>query len=44
MTQIGNVLRSLAFYAVFYPGTAYYVLASLAALAIGRAAFITVAP
>ena len=41
MTQIGNVLRSLAFYLVFYPGTAYYVLTSLAALAIGREAFIT---
>lgn len=36
----GEVLRSIAFYLVFYAGTALYVLGSLAALAFGRRAFI----
>ena len=38
----GDVLRSLAFYAVFYLGTAFYVLASLTVLLFGREPFITV--
>lgn len=42
MANIGDVLRSLAFYAVFYGGTALYVLAALMALAFGREAFIAV--
>lgn len=37
---LGDVLRSLAFYVIFYVGTALYVLGSLAALAFGRQAFI----
>jgi 1-acyl-sn-glycerol-3-phosphate acyltransferase len=40
--SLGDVLRSLAFYAVFYGGTAVYVLASLAALLFGREAFVAV--
>lgn len=39
--SLGDVLRSLVFYVVFYVGTALYVLGSLAALALGRQAFIT---
>ncbi|MCW1430303.1 lysophospholipid acyltransferase family protein [Novosphingobium sp. JCM 18896] len=39
--SLGDVLRSLVFYVVFYLGTAGYVLGSLAALAFGRRAFIT---
>lgn len=42
MARFGEVLRSLLFYAVFYGATVPYVLASLAALALGRAAFIGV--
>lgn len=39
-TGAGDVVRSLAFYVVFYSGTLLYVLASLAALAFGRRVFI----
>jgi len=40
-TTAGDVLRSLVFYPVFYLGTAFFVLSSLAALAFGRRAFST---
>ncbi|MEJ5978499.1 lysophospholipid acyltransferase family protein [Novosphingobium sp. PS1R-30] len=39
-TRPGDVARSLVFYLVFYFGTVFYVLGSLAALALGRRAFI----
>lgn len=42
MGRFGDVLRSLVFYAVFYGGTVLYVLAAMAALALGRNAFIRV--
>jgi 1-acyl-sn-glycerol-3-phosphate acyltransferase len=42
MVRLGDVLRSLAFYVVFYGGTAGFVLVSLAALAVGREPFIAV--
>ncbi|MBB4857544.1 1-acyl-sn-glycerol-3-phosphate acyltransferase [Novosphingobium chloroacetimidivorans] len=38
MSQLGNVLRSLVFYVVFYVGTAGYVLVALALLPFGRGA------
>ncbi|MDR2856281.1 MAG: 1-acyl-sn-glycerol-3-phosphate acyltransferase [Novosphingobium sp.] len=40
MTRPGDILRSLAFYAVFYGGTVFYVLGALAAPVLGRKAFI----
>ena len=39
--SLGEVLRSLAFYGIFYSGTVVYVLASLTALLFGRGPFIT---
>jgi 1-acyl-sn-glycerol-3-phosphate acyltransferase len=42
MARFVEVLRSLAFYTVFYGGTALYVLASFVALTLGRKAFIGV--
>jgi 1-acyl-sn-glycerol-3-phosphate acyltransferase len=40
--SVGEMLRSLVFYAVFYSGTALYVLGSLAVLPFGRNAFVAV--
>jgi 1-acyl-sn-glycerol-3-phosphate acyltransferase len=40
MARLGDALRSLAFYIVFYGGTAVFVFVSLAALAVGREPFI----
>ncbi len=41
-TSVGDVLRSLGFYAAFYGGTVLYVLAALAVLVVGRDPFIAV--
>ena len=38
-TTVGEVLRNLLFYPAFYLGSVFYVLGSLAALALGREAF-----
>jgi 1-acyl-sn-glycerol-3-phosphate acyltransferase len=42
MARFADVLRSLAFYVVFYGVTVFYVLVSLCVLALGRGAFIAV--
>src|ERR1700751_3273286 len=44
MARVGDALRSLAFYVVFYGGTAGFVLVSLTAMLFGRGPFIAVVP